>query len=105
MHFFPNDKAAYGLYEVLGGGMRLKYSNPIYIDLSGWSSKYFPQVLVQYANTLLKDKVLFGGDFPLITPERWMSDLEKTEIRDDVKPGLFKANAARLFGLLDGAAA
>jgi predicted TIM-barrel fold metal-dependent hydrolase len=49
--------------------------------------------------------VLSGGDFPLITPERWMSDLEKTEIRDDVKPGLFKANAARLFGLLDSAAA
>jgi predicted TIM-barrel fold metal-dependent hydrolase len=73
----------------------------VYIDLSGWSPKYFPPILVQYANTLLKDKMLFGSDFPMITPERWMSDLEQTEIRDEVKPGLFKGNAATLFGLLD----
>ena len=27
----------------------------VWIDLSGWSPKYFPKQLVQYANTLLKD--------------------------------------------------
>ncbi len=44
----------------------------VYIDLSGWSPKYFPPQLVQYANTLLRKKVLFGTDFPLFTPpERW----------------------------------
>ncbi|MPY55693.1 amidohydrolase family protein [Streptomyces spongiae] len=157
-HFYPNDRKAYALYEVLnahrvpalfhtgqsgagagapgGGGYRLKYSNPlylddvavdfpdmpivlahpsfpwqeealavavhkpqVYIDLSGWSPKYFPPVLVQYANTLLRDKVLFGSDFPLITPDRWLADLEKTDIRDEVKPGLLKDNAVRLLGL------
>ena len=36
----------------------------VYIDLSGWSPKYFPPKLVQYANTLLKDKVLFGSRLP-----------------------------------------
>jgi len=30
--------------------------------------KYFPALLVQYANTLLKDRMLFGSDYPLITP-------------------------------------
>ena len=73
----------------------------VYIDLSGWSPKYFPPILVQYVNTLLKHKMLFGTDFPVLTPERWMADLEKTEIRDEVKPGLFKHNAARLFGLTE----
>ena len=48
----------------------------VYIDLSGWSPKYFPPQLVQYANSLLKDKVLFGSDFPVITPERWMKDFD-----------------------------
>ena len=71
----------------------------VYIDLSGWSPKYFPPILIQYANTLLKEKVLFGTDFPVLTPERWMSDLEKIGIRDEVKPGIFKDNAARLLGL------
>ena len=72
----------------------------VYIDLSGWSPKYFPPILIQYTNTLLKHKMLFGTDFPVLTPERWMSDLEKTGIRDEVKPGLFKDNAARLLGLV-----
>jgi predicted TIM-barrel fold metal-dependent hydrolase len=71
----------------------------VYIDLSGWSPQYFPPILVQYANTLLKDKVLFGTDFPVLTPERWMDDLAKISIRDEVRPGLFKHNAARLLGL------
>ncbi|MBV9920495.1 MAG: 4-hydroxyphenyl-beta-ketoacyl-CoA hydrolase, partial [Pseudonocardia sp.] len=36
----------------------------VYIDLSGWSPKYFPPQLVRAANGLLKRKVLFGSDFP-----------------------------------------
>ena len=71
----------------------------VYIDLSGWSPKYFPPILVQYANTLLKDKILFGSDYPLITPDRWMADFEKTAIRDDVRPLILKENAVKLFGL------
>nr|WP_274543185.1 amidohydrolase family protein [Microbacterium sp. CPCC 204701] len=156
--FFPNDRIAYDLYEVLnahripalfhtgqsgagagvrgGGGIRLKYSNPlhlddvavdfpdmpiilahpsfpwqdealavavhkpqVYIELSGWSPKYFPPNLVQYANTLLRDKVLFGSDFPLITPDRWLRDLDEVGIREEVHPALLKGNAIRLLKL------
>jgi predicted TIM-barrel fold metal-dependent hydrolase len=156
--FHPNDRMAYGLYEVLeeagvvalfhtgqtgigagvpgGGGIRLKYSNPmfvddvavdfphlpiilahpsfpwqdealsvathkplVHIDLSGWSPKYFPPQLVQYANSLLKDKVLFGSDYPLISPDRWLADFAKLPIKDEVRPKILKENAARLLGL------
>lgn len=156
--FYPNDPSVYPLYEVIaehrlitlfhtghtgvgagtrgGGGIRLKYANPmyiddvavdfpdmpiilahpsfpwqdealsvalhkpqVYIDLSGWSPKYFPPQLVQYANTLLKDKVLFGSDFPMITPERWLADFEKIDVKPTVRPLILKENAVRLFGL------
>ena len=156
--FWPNDPIAYPLYEVFaeaklpvlfhtghsgigtgmpgGGGIRLKYGNPmtiddvavdfpdlsivlahpsfpwqdeaisvclhkptVYIDLSGWSPKYFSPTLVQYANTLLKNKVLFGSDFPLITPDRWIADLDKIGIRDEVKPLIMKENARKLLKL------
>jgi predicted TIM-barrel fold metal-dependent hydrolase len=156
--FSPNDRMAYPLYEVIaeaklpalfhtgqtgvgagtrgGGGIRLKYSNPmllddvaadfpdmpivlahpsfpwqeealsvathkpqVYIDLSGWSPKYFPPILVQYANTLLKDKIMFGSDYPVMAPERWMEDFEKLPIKPEVRPKILKENAARLLGL------
>ncbi len=71
----------------------------VYIDLSGWSPKYFSPTLIQYANTLLKHKVLFGSDYPLIAPDRWLADFEKIAIRDEVRPLILKENALRLFGL------
>jgi predicted TIM-barrel fold metal-dependent hydrolase len=71
----------------------------VHIDLSGWSPKYFPPQLVQYANTLLKDRVLFGSDYPVLTPDRWMSDFEKLDIKPEVRPLILKENALRLFGL------
>ena len=76
----------------------------VFIDLSGWSPKYFPPLLVQYANTILKDKVLFGSDYPLITPERWISDLDTLPIRDEVRPLILKENAIRVLGLRGGEA-
>ena len=71
----------------------------VWIDLSGWSPKYFPPQLVQYANTQLKTKVLFGSDFPLITPDRWLADFEQAPFKDEVRPLVLKENAARLLGL------
>lgn len=156
--FSPDDHSAYPLYEVIqehrlialfhsgqtgvgagtrgGGGIRLRYSNPmlvddvavdfpdldivlahpsfpwqdealavathkprVHIDLSGWSPKYFPPQLVQYANSLLRKKVLFGSDFPVITPERWIADAEQVAFKPEVLPGIMKDNAARLLGL------
>ena len=71
----------------------------VYIDLSGWSPKYFPPQLVRAADTLLKRKVLFGSDFPVITPDRWLADFEKLEIKDDIRPLILKDNAVRMLGL------
>ena len=156
--FFPNDRLAYPLYEAIaearlpalfhtgqtgvgagtrgGGGLRLKYSNPlclddvaadfpdmpivlahpsfpwqeealsvathkpqVYIDLSGWSPKYFPPILVQYANTLLKDKILFGSDYPVLHPEKWVEEFDKLPIKPEVRTKIMKENAARLLRL------
>ena len=156
--FFPDDRSVYPLYEAIaeaglpalfhtghsgigtglpgGGGVRLKYSNPmhlddvaadfpeltivmahpsfpwqdeaisialhkqqVYIDLSGWSPKYFSPNLISYANTLLRDRVLFGSDFPLITPDRWLEDFAKADFKDEVRPLILKENAVKMLGL------
>src|SRR6185437_11249128 len=71
----------------------------VYIDLSGWSPKYFPPQLVRAAGGLLKRKVMFGSDFPVITPDRWLSDFAQLDIKDEVRPLILKDNAARVLGL------
>ena len=71
----------------------------VYIDLSGWSPKYFPPQLVRAANSLLKRKVLFGSDFPVITPDRWLADFAELDLKDEVRPLILKDNAVRVLGL------
>ena len=48
---------------------------------------------------MLKEKVLFGSDYPLLRPDRWMADFAKLEIRDEVRPLIMKENAVRALGL------
>jgi predicted TIM-barrel fold metal-dependent hydrolase len=43
--------------------------------------------------------MLFGSDYPLLTPDRWLADFAKISIRDEVRPLVLKENAARLLGL------
>jgi len=71
----------------------------VYLDLSGWSPKYFPASLVQYANTFLQDKCLFGSDHPYIAPKRWLEDFEKIQLKAEVKEKILLKNAQKLFGL------
>jgi uncharacterized protein len=77
------------------------HKSNVYIDLSGWSPKYFPTQLVRAASSYLQDKVLFGTDYPLLTPERWLSDFELLDIKPEVRPKILKHNAVRLLGLGD----
>ena len=59
----------------------------VYIDLSGWRPKYFPPELVRAAGGLLRSKVMFGSDYPLITPERWLADFAELGIDAGAPPG------------------
>jgi uncharacterized protein len=71
----------------------------VHIDMSGWSPKYFPPIFVHYANTILKTKMLFGSDWPAITPDRWLKDFAELPIRDEVRPLILKENARRILGM------
>ena len=71
----------------------------VFIDLSGWMPKYFPKQVIQYANTLLKHKMLFGSDFPLIKPEAWVEQARSVGFKEEVLPRILKDNAAKVLGL------
>ncbi|RKT86978.1 hypothetical protein SAMN05421805_12462 [Saccharopolyspora antimicrobica] len=156
--FEPNDRRFYPLYEVIaeagvpalfhtgqtgigaglpgGHGIKLRYSDPmflddvaadfpdltivmahpavpwvdaqisiathkanVYLDLSGWSPKYFPPQLVRAVNSVLRKKALFGSDFPVIQVDRWRKDFAALDIKPEVAPLIFKENALRVLGI------
>jgi uncharacterized protein len=76
-----------------------RHKSNVFLDLSGYSPKYFPPQYIQFANTLLQDQMLFGSDYPFIMPERWLADFEEAGFRPAVHDKLLRANAARLLGL------
>jgi predicted TIM-barrel fold metal-dependent hydrolase len=76
-----------------------RHKSNFYIDLSGWAPRYFPAQLVQYAGSILQDRVLFGSDWPVITVERWLSEFEQLPIKADVRPKIMLHNARALLGL------
>lgn len=157
-NFDPGDPIAWPLYEVIdhyglpaifhtghsgmgsgmpgGGGIRLKYGQPmlvdevavrfsniriilahpgwpwtdeslsmalhkpnVFIDLSGWSPKYFPPQIAKYANGQLGHKFLFGSDFPLIPPARWIAAYDEAGFKPELRERILKGNAAGLLGL------
>jgi len=75
------------------------HKSNVFIDLSGWSPKYFPTSLVKLGNNVLSDKLLFGTDFPLITPEKWLGAFAELPLKDEVRPKILKANALRVLGV------
>lgn len=77
----------------------------VWLELSGWSPKYFPTELVRAAGGMLRRKTLFGTDYPLITPQRWLADFEALEVKPEAVPLILKENAVRVLGLDGGAAA
>jgi predicted TIM-barrel fold metal-dependent hydrolase len=154
-NYAPADPMAWPIYEVIaehklpaifhtghsgmgtgmpgGGGIRLKYGQPIlvddvavdfpdmqiilahpswpwtdealsmalhkpnvFIDLSGWSPKYFPPQIVRYANTQLGHKLLFGSDFPLIPPEKWIAAFDQAGFKPELREPILKGNASKL---------
>jgi uncharacterized protein len=71
----------------------------VYIDLSGWAPKYFPAPLVQYARSLLQDKVLFGTDWPLISIERWEHEFQAIGFPEEIQRKVMLGNALRVLQL------
>jgi predicted TIM-barrel fold metal-dependent hydrolase len=71
----------------------------VFVDLSGWSPKYFPPQLVSAIGRQLRTKALFGTDHPYISLERWRRDFDALGVDANVLPLILKQNAVRVLGL------
>jgi len=71
----------------------------VFIDLSGWAPRYIPRDLIAEASGRLRKKVLFGSDYPYISPVTWLEQFQELDIRDEARPLILHDNAARILNL------
>ncbi len=75
------------------------HKSNVFIDMSGWAPKHFPPLFVQYARTVLQDKMLFGTDWPLLTIERWQAEFAAYDFPAAVVKKIMLENAKRALRL------
>ncbi|AFO57151.1 amidohydrolase [Natrinema sp. J7-2] len=72
----------------------------VYMDLSGWLPKYIDEQVLQYAGSVLSDKVMFGTDYPMIHPDEWLESFAAhTDYDEATQRRLLFENAEKFFGL------
>jgi len=71
----------------------------VFVDMSGWAPQYFPPSFVHYARTLLKKKMLFGTDWPMLTAERWRKEFDEYEFPEEVVRNIMLENPMRALKL------
>lgn len=79
--------------------MALHKSN-IHIDISGWAPRHLPAEVVREMSGRLRDRFLFGSDYPFIRPERCLEELDGLALGEEVLRRLLVDNGARLLGLV-----
>ncbi len=71
----------------------------VFWELSGWAPKYFPQQLKVDVRGRLKDKIMFGSDYPSMPYARILREWDELGYADDIKERVFHLNAERILGL------
>lgn len=75
--------------------LMLKFKN-LYLKTSAFAPKYLPPSLLQFMNTRGQHKVMFGTDFPFLTPDRCIAEARALDLREGVLDKYLYENAARV---------
>ena len=75
-----------------------KFPN-VYIDTSAYKPKRYPTELVSYMKAHGKNKVMFGSNYPMITPEACLKELDLLGLDKETRKLFLHKNAASVFGL------
>jgi predicted TIM-barrel fold metal-dependent hydrolase len=72
----------------------------VFIDISGWSPKYIPQIVIKYMDSLLQDKFLFGSDYPMLKPSRILNELKTLNLKNETLNKILYENAKKIIKTL-----
>ena len=71
----------------------------VYIDISGWSPRRIPAEVLRELSGRLSGQFVWGSDFPFLTPERCLRELDDLSLPAAVREQVLYQNAARILGL------
>ncbi len=73
----------------------LMHKRNIWYEVHGWSPKYFGPDLKHEISRRLRERMMFGADYPLFTYERLIRDWRSEGYAEDVLADVFLNNAER----------
>jgi hypothetical protein len=71
----------------------------VYIDISGWSPRRIPAEVIGELRGRLSGQFLWGSDYPFLSPERCLAELDDLGLPAEVIPAVLRDNAAGVLGL------
>ncbi len=77
-----------------------KYPN-VYIDTSAYKAKRYPPSLREYMKGHGRKKVLFGSNYPMVTPVDCLAQLDELGLDEEARRLFLGDNATRVFRLED----
>ena len=84
------------LYNIMKKETKTVFKN-IWYDTAASPFLYNSQIYDIAVSAQIADKVLFGTDFPLLTPGRYYKDIENSDINSGHKKQVLGGNAAQLY--------
>ena len=78
--------------------MAWKHEN-VYISIDAYAPKHLPASLKHYMNSYGSHKVMFGTDWPVIDPERAVSEIHEHALRPESLEKIMRGNAVKVFRL------
>ena len=75
-----------------------KHEN-VFVGTDAYAPQHWPRQLVHYADSYGKEKVLFGTDWPVIDPERAVTEIKALDLSAASVSLLMRENALRVFGM------
>jgi predicted TIM-barrel fold metal-dependent hydrolase len=71
----------------------------VYMDLSGWRPRYWPEALKYEIGRRLQDKLMMGSEYPLFSHKLWFEEFEQMGYKSEVIEKVYYKNAQRIYNL------
>jgi len=71
----------------------------VFWEMSGWGPKYMPEQIIRDMRSRLRDKMMFGSDYPSIPYPRLLKEWNELGFKDEFLESFFHGTSERVLGL------